>query len=138
MHVGCCVSCAALSSREEGPPCQLASHVCMCIYVYMNMHVYLCICCGYLRRWCCQQVNPALRLGIKLLDQTINNSDCSLSRSITEHRLRGRQRHDKGTEVIYRLIQLIHIQMRVDADSMRNYAWIHWPKSQQRIHACKA
>lgn len=105
------------------------SGVCRCTYVYMNMHVYLCVSVLWLplreRRQCCRQVNPALRLSIKLSDQRINNSDSSLSGSITEHRLRGRQRHNKGTEVIYSLMQLTHIQIKVDEDSLRNCALLH-------------
>lgn len=113
----------------------------MYTYVYMNMHVCLCACAVVTsegRQWCCRQVNPALRLSIKLSDQRINNSDSSLSGSITEHRLRGKQQHNKGTEVIYSLIQLTHIQIKVDADSGCNCAKIHSLKSQPRIHICNA
>lgn len=126
-----------LTSQEEGPPHQLVSAVCTWTYVRMNMHVCLCICAVVTsegRRRCCQQVNPALRLSIKLSDQRINNSDGSLSGSITEHRLRGRQRHSKGTEVIYSLVQLTHIQIKLDADSLRNCASVHSPKSHTDTH----
>lgn len=122
----------SLTSQGEGPPHQLVSGVCTCTYVHMNMHVCLCVCAVVTsegRRRCCQQVNPALRLSIKLSDQRINNSDGSLSGSITEHRLRGRPRHNKGTEVIYSLIQLTHIQIKLDADSLRNCSAAHSPKS---------
>lgn len=129
-----------LTSQEEGPPRRPVSGVsgvCLCTYVYMNMHVYLCVCAVVTsegRRRCCRQVNPALGLSIKLSDQRINNSDSSLSGSITEHRLRGRQQHNKGTEVMYSLIQLTHIQIKVDADSLHNCAPIHSLKSQPQIH----
>lgn len=116
-----------LTSQEEGPPRQLVSALTWCTYVSMNMHLYLCVCSVVTsegRRRCCQQVNPALRLSIKLSDQRINNSDGSLSGSITEHRLRGRQRHNKGSEVIYSLMQLTHILIKPDADSLRNCATI--------------
>lgn len=105
----------------EGPPRQLVSGGRRCTYVYMNMHVCLRVCAVVTsegRRRCCQQVNPALRLSIKLSDQRINNSDGSLSGSITEHRLRGRQRHNKGAEVIYSLIRRTHIQIKLDGDSL--------------------
>lgn len=116
-----------LTSQEEGPPRQLVSALTSRTYVSMNMHLYLCVCSVVTsegRRRCCQQVNPALRLSIKLSDQRINNSDGSLSGSITEHRLRGRQRHNKGSEVIYSLMQLTHILIKPDADSLRNCATI--------------
>lgn len=116
-----------LTSQEEGPPRQLVSALTSCTYVSMNMHLYLCVCSVVTsegRRRCCQQVNPALRLSIKLSDQRINNSDGSLSGSITEHRLRGRQQHNKGSEVIYSLMQLTHILIKPDADSLRNCATI--------------
>lgn len=90
------------------------------------------------RQQFCRQVNPALGLSIKLSDQRINNSDSSLSGSITEHRLRGRQRHDKGTEVIYSLIQLAHIQIKMDADSLCNCQPIHSFKSQPQLHTPNA
>lgn len=109
----------------------------------MNMHVHYCVrlCCvvasegGECR--CCRQVNPALGLSIKLSDQRINNSDSSLSGSITEHSLRGRQRHDKGTEVIYSRVPLVHIQIKVEASSLRNCMWIHTLKSLPRLHNAK-
>lgn len=95
-----------LTSQEEGLPRQLVSAV----YVYIRVHEYACVLCALAvvtseegGGWdgsACQQVNPALRLSIKLSDQRINNSDSSLSGSITEHSLRGRQQHDKGREVI--------------------------------------
>lgn len=122
----------SLTNQEEGPSHQLVSGMCTCAYVHMNMHMCLCVCAVVTsegRRRCCQQVNPALRLSIKLSDQRINNSDGSLSGSITEHRLRGRQRHNKGTEVIYSLIQLTHIQIKLDADSPHNCSSAHSPKS---------
>lgn len=126
-----------LTSQEDGPPRQLVSGVCTCTYVDMNMHVYWCVCAVVTsegRQRCCQQVNPALRLSIKLSDQRINNSDGSLSGSITEHRLRGGRRHNEGAEVIYSLIQLTHIQIKLDADSLRNCATIHSPKSHTDTH----
>lgn len=126
-----------LTIQEEGPPRQLVSGVCTCTYVDMNMHVYWCVCAVVTsegRQRCCQQVNPALRLSIKLSDQRINNSDGSLSGSITEHRLRGGRRHNEGAEVIYSLIQLTHIQIKLDADSLRNCATIHSPKSHTDTH----
>lgn len=112
-----------------------------CVYVHIRVHEYAFVFCVSVlwlplrgRQRFCRQVNPALRQSIKLSDQRINNSDSSLSGSITEHRLRGRQRHDKGTEVIYSLIQLAHIQIKMDADSLRNCAPIHSPKSQPQLH----
>lgn len=87
------MACVALNSQEEGPSCQLVSVMSMSGFVCINMHV--CVSALWLpqrgRQSYCWQVNPALRLSIKLSDQTINNSDCSLSGSITEHRIRGRQ-----------------------------------------------
>lgn len=130
-----------LTSQEQSPPRQLVSGVCMCTYVYMNMHAYLCVCAVVTsegRRQRCRQVNPTLGLSIQLSDQRINNSDSSLSGSITEHRLRGRQRHNKGTEVIYSLIQFTHTQIKVDADSLRNCAPMRSLKSQPRIHTRNA
>lgn len=129
----------------EGPPRQLVSGGCRCTYVYMNMHVYLCVCAVVTsegRRRCCQQVNPALRLRIKLSDQRINNSDGGLSGSITEHSLRGRQRHNKGAEVIYSLIRRTHVQIKPDGDSLahtvREHTHTHTRNAQKqrdmRIH----
>lgn len=121
--------CTPAQRVKSGPTRQHESAACTCTYKCMNMHVHPCVCAVVTseeRRRCCRQVNPALRLSIKLSDQTINNSDSSLSGSITEHRLRGRQQHNKGTEVIYSLILLTHIQIKVDADcSLRNCARIH-------------
>jgi len=105
--------------------CLVCECVCVCVItsVYMNMHA-VCVrrCRGYAsvgrrRRW--RQVNPALRLSINISDQTINNSDSSLSGSITEHRLRG----SRGTEVIYSRVQLTHTNKRwTHVGSLRNCA----------------
>lgn len=130
-----CISSADQCKLAKRSFHTMSTSVCQRVYVYIRVHEYAyvsCVCVSVLwlplrgRQRFCRQVNPALRLSIKLSHQRINNSDSSLSRSITEHRLRGRQRHDKGTEVIYSLIQLAQIQIKMHTDSLRNCALVHF------------
>ena len=81
----------------------LCVHVCMCVCVCVCVWMCVWLPWGQVVYW--RQVNPALRLSIKLSDQGINNSERGLSRSITLQRQRGKQPHDNGAGLIYRLQQ---------------------------------
>lgn len=114
--------------------------------------ICICICASALQlpqresRWCCWQVNPAPRLSIKLSDQTINNSDCGLSRSITDHRLRGRLRHGnrrQGDLQLYticahtkKISNYLHNCLQKHCPEPQIGIWNHEQPGDTKMHRC--